>query len=529
MLDKVVYQIYPKSFMDSNGDGIGDIQGIIQKLDYIEWLCVDYIWITPVFKSPQRDNGYDVSNYLEIDPIFGTIADLKELVDKAAERNIGIMLDMVFNHTSTEHEWFKRALSGEEKYENYYFFEDEPVDWDSKFGGKAFEYLPEKNKYYLHLYDVTQADLKWRNSNVRTELYSVVNYWLDFGIKGFRFDVINVIGKDEILLDGDKTVYTDKPIVHEYLKEMRTKTYQNRPDILTVGEMSSTSIENSLKYASVQKDELDTIFSFHHLKVDYENGSKWTIDFFDFSLLKEILSTWQTAFSKYNSNLSLFWSNHDQPRIASRFIKATNQEMQLRKNKMLATCMYLQRGTSYIFQGEEIGMLNNHFTTIEEFNDVESTNFYNNSKLTNDLKLAILNQKSRDNSRTPFAWNTGNNNGFTTNTPWLKGNSYQGINVQDQVSDANSTLNFYRELIKLKKANQTLITGDYEMMANDSTKLYSFMRTDDKSTYQVLANFFEEKVSLVEYNLKGEIILSNSAENCLTELQEFGCIVIKVN
>lgn len=525
MNDQIVYQIYPKSFKDSNSDGIGDIKGIISKLDYIKGLGVDFIWLTPIFKSPQNDNGYDVSDYYQIDSIFGTIDDLRELVTKAKTLGLKIMFDMVFNHTSTQHIWFKKALEGDKYYQDFYYFTKDMKNWKSKFGDSAFEYVEKLDKYYLHLFDKSQADLNWNNKNVRNELYKVINYWIDFGIKGFRFDVINLIGKNKNLGGEDIEGYTDLPVVQDYLKEMRQETYLNNKEILTVGEMSSASLSNCLMYANKQKTQLDTVFNFYHLKVDYKNAEKWTMDYFDFIKLKKLLQTWQVSFHQTGSNMALFWSNHDQPRIASRFVKAKNLREQLRKNKMLAMAMYLQKGTIFIFQGEEIGAQNNVFDSTD-FNDIESINYLKST--TSKDALTILNQKSRDHGRVVMPWNAEQYFGFSDVKPWSFISNSNPITVEQNLLNKNSTLNFYQELIKLRKTDSILINGSYQPFLEYHPYIYSFKRRLNNKTYLVLCNFFDVIVNIENLELKGDIILSNDKKNSLINIEKFGAIVVNI-
>ena len=384
--DKVVYQIYPRSFYDTNGDGFGDLRGITAKLDYLKELGVDFLWITPFFISPQRDNGYDIADYRQIDPRFGTMEDFEELSSEAKKRGIGIMLDMVFNHTSTEHQWFQKAISGDEKYINYYKFVDgtrdcPPTNWVSKFGGNAWEYVDSLNKWYLHLFDVTQADLNWDNPEVRDELKDIIRFWKAKGVSGFRFDVINLISKPENLendYEGDgRRFYTDGPRVHEFLKELVADT--GIADMITVGEMSSTTIDNCIKYSNPSEKELSMVFSFHHLKVDYKNGNKWELMPYDKSALKKLFKDWQEQMSKNGGWNAVFWTNHDQPRTISRF---GNEEKYWKESgKLFAGIIHFMRGTPYIYQGEEIGMLNTHFTDISQYRDVESLNYFKKESL----------------------------------------------------------------------------------------------------------------------------------------------------
>ena len=366
--NKVVYQIYPKSFRDTNGDGFGDIPGVIEKLEYLQELGVDYLWLTPFFISPQRDNGYDVADYRKIDPQFGTMPDLEELIRQSKERGMGIMLDMVFNHTSTQHEWFQKALAGDEKYQKYYIFKEgtpdrAPTNWQSKFGGSAWEYVPDLGKWYLRLFDVTQADLNWDNPEVREELKEILRFWKDKGIQGFRFDVINLVSKPERMEDdqeGDgRRFYSDGPHIHEYLKELVRDS--GIEDFVTVGEMSSTSLAHCIRYSAPQEKELSMCFNFHHLKVDYKDGDKWAVMKADYRKLKELFVDWQLGMQEGGGWNALFWCNHDQPRIVSRL--GEEGPYWQASAKMLAGMIHLMRGTPYLYQGEEIGMQNAHYSS----------------------------------------------------------------------------------------------------------------------------------------------------------------------
>ena len=460
-----VYQIYPKSFKDSTGDGFGDIRGIIEKLDYIQSLGVDYIWSTPFFVSPMNDNGYDVANYLEINPQFGTMADVEELIAEADKRGIGLVFDMVFNHTSTNHEWFQRALKGEEKYLNYFIFKDgepnkPPTNWISKFGGNAWEYVPHLKKYYLHLFDVSQADLNWENPEVREELKNVLRFWKKKGVKGFRFDVVNLISKPAEFIDdtdGDgRKFYTDGRHVHEFLKELGKDSEIG--EMITVGEMSSTSLENCIKYSNPAEKELSMVFNFHHLKVDYKNGDKWSLMDADISALKKIFETWQVGMEKNNGWNAVFWCNHDQPRAISRF--GDDEKFHDESAKMLAACIHFMRGTPYIYQGEELGMTNAKYNSIEQYRDVESLNYYKillEQGKSETEALKILGERSRDNSRTPMQWSAENFAGFSTQATWITPpDNYKKFNVEVEDKDKNSVLNFYRKLVKLRKENKII-------------------------------------------------------------------------
>jgi len=519
-----VYQVYPKSFKDSNGDGIGDLNGVIEKLDYLKELGIDYIWLTPFYISPQIDNGYDVANYYTIDPSFGTIEDFDKLVKEAEARQIYIMLDMVFNHTSTEHNWFKNALKGDLKYKNFYIFKKdingkEPTNWISKFGGSAWQYVDKFDEYYLHLFDKTQGDLNWENIEVRNEIYKVVNYWIEKGVKGFRFDVINLISKPKEFIDdnmGDgRRFYTDGPKVHEYLKELNEKTFGKYDDIVTVGEMSSTTIDNCIKYSSPKEKELSMVFNFHHLKVDYDKGDKWTLMDFDFKMLKSLFKEWQYGMEKENGWNALFWCNHDQPRIVSRFGNCGKYHKE--SAKMLATCIHMMRGTPYIYQGEEIGMPNPDFKSIEEYRDVESKNYYQILKeqgIDEEKILEILKSKSRDNSRTPVQWNSDDNCGFTHGIPWIPiGSSYKYINVEESLKDNDSVFYHYKKLIELRKEYDVISDGNFNMILEEDDRVFAYTREYENTMLIVLNNFYgkSREIQLPEGFLhkNNEILISN--------------------
>ena len=519
--NKVVYQIYPKSFYDSDNDGLGDLQGIIEKLDYLQYLRVDYIWMTPFFPSPQRDNGYDVADYRAIDPRYGTMEIFENLIKEAKKRNIDIMLDMVFNHTSTEHVWFQKALAGEEKYKNYYYFRkgkqdgSAPTNWISKFGGNAWEYVEAFDEYYLHLFDKTQADLNWENPEVRDEIVDILKFWMDKGVYGFRFDVVNLISKPEYFEDdeeGDgRRFYTDGRHVHEFLKEINERTFGKDERIITVGEMSSTSLDNCVKYAGADSHELSMVFQFHHLKVDYKNKQKWELQPFDFMELKQLFDTWQIGMQEHHAWNALFWCNHDQPRVVSRF--GNDQQYHVESAKMLATAIHMMRGTPYIYQGEEIGMTNAYFTNIHEYRDVESINYFNILKAEGKEEKEIyhiLQERSRDNSRTPMQWNQEAQAGFTKGTPWLQIiYNYKEINVENQIHKEGSILEYYRELIRLRKAYPIIAKGSYEPLLPEHTSVFAYKRVYENTSMIVLNNFYdtETKVQLSETGYKE--ILSN--------------------
>lgn len=520
---KVVYQIYPKSFKDTTGNGIGDFQGIIEKIPYLKELGVDMVWLNPFYPSPQRDNGYDISDYTAVNPLFGTMSDFEEVVQVGREHGIDFMLDMVLNHCSTEHEWFQKALAGDPYYQDFFFLRDEPTDWLSKFGGSAWAPFGTTGKYYLHLFDVTQADLNWRNPHVREELFKVVNFWRDKGVKGFRFDVINLIGKDEVLEncpenDG-KPAYTDKPIVHDYLHMLNEATFGQADSFITVGEMSATTIENCILYTDPARHELSMAFNFHHLKVDYENGQKWSLKKFDFEELKRLFHTWGKEMSDHDGWSALFWNNHDQPRALNRFVDV--QHFRNEGATMLAASIHLSRGTPYIYMGEEIGMLDPDYDSMADYVDVESINAYQmllEQGNTPEEAFAIIQAKSRDNSRTPMQWDDSANAGFTTGTPWLKaGKSYPEINVENEMQGPIFT--FYQKLIALRKELPIIAEGSYQPAYEDSSQIYAFERQLGDKKLLVLNHFYagSVEVTLPEDYQAGRVLLSNYDEATVAE------------
>ncbi|OOZ77455.1 alpha,alpha-phosphotrehalase [Bacillus cereus] len=521
----VVYQIYPKSFNSYYNKETGDIKGVTEKLDYLKELGVDYIWLTPIYQSPQNDNGYDVSDYYSIDPSYGTMEEFEELLEEAKARNIEIMLDIVVNHSSTEHKWFKEAKEDKNSpYRNYYIWRDEKNNWQSKFGGSAWKYDEKTEQYYLHLFDETQADLNWENEKLREEVYDMMRFWLDKGVTGFRLDVINLISKDQQFLndngstatsDGRK-YYTDGPRVHEYLQEMNRNVFEGK-DVITVGEMSSTTIDNCIKYSNPERNELSMTFSFHHLKVDYPNGDKWTKADFDFIKLKEIMSNWQIEMQKGGGWNALFWCNHDQPRIVSRF--GNDEKYRNESAKMLATAMHMLQGTPYIYQGEEIGMTNPNFESIEQYRDVESLNIYDiklEEGLSKEEIIGILKQKSRDNSRTPMQWNEEMNSGFTTSTPWISvAENFKEINVEKALEDKESVFYHYKELIELRKTYDVITEGEYAILDENDPKIWAYTRTTESEVLLVINNFYGEEITYsvpAHVQLDGmqqEVLLSN--------------------
>lgn len=535
---KVVYQIYPKSYKDTTGNGIGDFRGIIGKIPYLAKLGVDMVWLNPFYPSPQRDNGYDISDYMAVDPLFGDMADFEEMVCIGKEHKIDFMLDMVLNHCSTEHEWFQKALAGDKYYQDFFFIQDQPTDWQSKFGGSAWAPFGDTGKYYLHLFDETQADLNWRNSNVRKELFKVVNFWRDKGVKGFRFDVINLIGKDEVSVDRPenegKPAYTDKPIVHNYLRMMNQATFGSDDSFMTVGEMSSTTMENCVLYSSPDRQELSMTFNFHHLKVDYKDGQKWTLAPFDFEELKSLYHSWGKEMSDKDGWSALFWNNHDQPRALNRFVDIQN----FRKEgaTMLAASIHLSRGTPYIYMGEEIGMIDPDYDSMADYVDVESLNAYQmllEEGKSQQEAFQIIQAKSRDNSRIPMQWDASENAGFSTGTPWLKaGKSYKYINVENEIQGPIFT--FYQDLIRLRKEMPIISEGSYKPAFEDSKQVYAFERQFEDQKLLVLNNFYakEVEIDLPAVYQNGQILISNYEDAEVSEkilLKPYQTLAIYVN
>ena len=527
--NSTVYQIYVKSFCDSNGDGIGDINGIRQKLDYLQDLGIDYLWITPFFKSPMNDNGYDVADYLAINPMFGTMEDVDALIREAKEHNIRLMFDMVFNHTSTDHEWFQKALTGDPKYMNYYMFRDPvdghaPTNWVSKFGGNAWEYVPSLGKYYLHLFDVSQADLNWENPEVREELKNVIRFWKAKGVAGFRFDVVNLISKPDVLEDdfqGDgRRFYTDGPRIHQHLQELVGDT--GIADYMTVGEMSSTSLDNCLRYANPDEKELKMVFSFHHLKVDYKNGQKWALMEPDFNELRSLFVKWQEGMQDGNAWNAVFWCNHDQPRAVSRF--GDDKKYWKESAKMLASLIHLMRGTPYIYEGEELGITNPGYTDISQYQDVESTNYYRilmeEEGRSKEEALEIIGARSRDNGRTPMQWDGSEKAGFTDGTPWLgipANHSY--INVEAEQKDPDSILNYYKKLVALRKKYEIIADGEIRFTDAGNENIISYDRMLDGQKLSVFCNLrgTEQALGTAFEAPAGKILIGNYADTAASD------------
>ena len=508
----VIYQIYPKSFQDSGARGTGDLKGIMARLDYLKTLGVDALWLTPVYVSPQVDNGYDIADYLNIDPAYGTMADFEALLGAAHERGIRIVMDIVVNHTSTEHAWFKSALGDKNSpYRDYYIWRD-PVDggvpnnWQSKFGGSAWELDEPTGQYYLHLFAREQADLNWENPAVRAEVKNIIHFWAKKGVDGFRLDVINLISKDQAFPDdevGDgRRFYTDGPRIHEFLQDVSRDVFAP-VGAMTVGEMSSTSLEHCQRYGALDGSELSMVFNFHHLKVDYPGGDKWTKAPFDFLELKRIFNHWQSGMHGKGWS-ALFWCNHDQPRIASRF--GDEGEHRVVAAKMLASTLHGLQGTPYIYQGEEIGMTNPGYQHIDDYQDVESRNIFAIKQaegMSEAEILAILGAKSRDNSRTPMQWSAAPNAGFTSGTPWLKpAANYPEINAEAALADQHSVFWHYRDLIALRKAHPIFTQGDYQELLTGHPQIWAYARRAHGQTLLVVSNFYGEPV---EFALPAEL------------------------
>ncbi|PTO74165.1 alpha,alpha-phosphotrehalase [Vibrio splendidus] len=503
-----IYQIYPKSFCDSGSKGTGDIKGIISKLDYLKNLSVDAIWLTPVYASPMIDNGYDISDYYAINPQFGTMEDFDLLLSEAHQRGIRIVMDIVVNHTSTEHAWFQSALGDKNSpYRDYYIWKDPvsgqaPTNWQSKFGGNAWEMDEATGQYFLHLFAKEQADLNWENPVVREEVKDVISFWAEKGVDGFRLDVINLISKQQDFSNDDigdgRRFYTDGPRVHEYLKEISEAVFQKYGSV-TVGEMSSTTLEHCQQYSNIDNSELSMVFNFHHLKVDYTNGEKWTNAPFDFLQLKSIFNHWQTGLNGKGWG-ALFWCNHDQPRVVSRL--GNDQQYRVESAKMLAASVHMMQGTPYIYQGEEIGMTNPGYTEISQYRDVESTNMYdimvNRDGVAHEDMMAILAQKSRDNSRTPMQWNSEPYAGFSLSQPWLDvANNYTEINAEQALEDKDSVFYFYKNLIELRKEVPVITHGRYQDLLPEHPSIFAYVRESEGQTLLCINNYYGEEAECV--------------------------------
>lgn len=516
----VIYQIYPRSFNSANDQSTGDLKGITAKLDYIQNLGVSAIWITPIYVSPQVDNGYDVADYYQIDSMYGSFDDFHELVAQAHVRGIKIIMDMVFNHTSTEHQWFKQGQDPNSLYHNYYIWHEGdknstldghpglPNNWQSKFGGPAWRWNDRAQKYFLKLFSDEQADLNWDNPLVRDEIVKICKFWSDLGIDGFRFDVINLISKpshfNNAITDDGRGYYTDGPRIHEYLTEMSARALQPY-NLMSVGEMSSTQIPHCLKYAQLDGSELSMVFNFHHLKIDYPNGEKWSVAQPNFVELKKIFNEWQSEMHN-KAWMALFWCNHDQPRIVSRF--CSDKQYYKEAAKTFAIMLHGLQGTPYIFQGEEIGMTNPEFTNIEQYRDIETHNMYNlmlEQGISPEQTINILAQKSRDNSRTPMQWDESPNSGFTTQTPWIDvASNYKEINAANALTNKASVFYTYQKLISLRKELDVLTWGNYQDLDLTNPNLWIYTRNTEQQTLLVVANLQAntQEINLSQYCAK---------------------------
>ena len=507
----VVYQIYPRSFCDSDGDGIGDLNGITGKLDYLKELGADVIWLSPVYESPNDDNGYDISDYQVVMKDFGTMADFDRMLEEIHARGMKLVMDLVVNHTSDEHPWFQESRKGKDNpYRDYYIWKKpkegkEPNNWGSCFGGPAWEYEESSGEYYLHLFSVKQPDLNWENPQVRREVYRMMNWWLDKGVDGFRMDVISLISKDPDFPDGPVGITgyaafnycANGPRVHEYLQEMRREVLDGR-DTITVGECSGVTLEEALKYASCDGKELSMVFQFEHVDLDFdEKGNKWTDRKCRLTELKEVLSRWQTGLYGRAWN-SLFWCNHDQPRVVSRFGNDSPEYREV-SAKMLAVCLHMMQGTPYIYQGEELGMTNVPFKGIADFRDLDSINAYweltGKGIFKEEEMLRFLRYKSRDNARTPMQWDASPNAGFTEGEPWIMVNpNYGEINAADQIGRDDSVFSFYKELVKLRKEKPVVVNGEYRLLDPESEDVFVYERSFHEEHLLVVCSFSEKEL-----------------------------------
>lgn len=540
--ESVVYQIYPRSFNDSNGDGVGDIKGITEKLDHLSDLGIDVIWLSPVYQSPNDDNGYDISDYRAIMDEFGTMADFDEMLEEAHKRNIKIMMDLVVNHTSDEHAWFMESRSSKDSnYRDYYIWRpgkdgQPPNNWGSFFGGSAWEYDAETEEYYLHLFSKKQPDLNWEHPELRSEVYDMMNFWLDKGVNGFRMDVVNFISKDQRLLDGqvNETGYGDGgphfingPRIHEFLHEMNQKVLAGH-DTITVGEMPNVGIEEAKLYTGFEREELNMVFHFEHVDVGSGHLGKWTPQPWNLTDLKSIFTKWQEGLEENGWN-SLYWSNHDQPRAISRFGN-DSEEYRVISGKMLATCLHMLKGTPYIFQGEEIGMTNIKFEDINDYRDIESLNAYRDyttgNILTHEEVMKAVHERGRDNARTPVQWTKEKHAGFTTGEPWIAVNpNYKEINAETVIQDKDSIYHYYKQLIQLRKKNPVIVYGKYNVLLEDNEQIYAFTRVLGEEMLLVICNFSSEEpvFELPEGILftEKEVVISNYEVDPAEDISSF--------
>ena len=526
--ESVVYQIYPKSFKDSNGDGVGDIRGIIQKLDYLKELGVNVLWISPMLESPQDDNGYDISDYRRIYEEYGTMEDYEELLCEAHKRSIRILMDLVVNHTSDEHNWFiESRKSKDNPYRDYYIWKDpvngkEPNNWGGAFGGSAWEYDPQTQMYYLHLFSKKQPDLNWENEKVRQEVYDMMKFWCEKGIDGFRMDVISMISKDQRFPDGEMNngLYGDfgpycvhGPRVHEFLQEMNQKVL-SKYDIMTVGETAGVTIEEAQKYAGDDRNELNMVFQFEHVESGCGDYGKWTTAKYDFKEFKNIMIKWQEELQGKAWN-SLFLGNHDQPRSVSRFGN-DNPVYRETSAKMLATCIHMMQGTPYVYQGEELGMTNIYFDKLEDYRDIESINYFKefteSGLMTPEHMMKCLMLRSRDNARTPMQWDDSKQAGFTEGEPWIKVNpNYKKINAAQQLEDPDSVFHYYQKLIRLRKEKEIIVYGEFEPLYREDEQIFAYTRKGDQEKLLTVCNFSDKNAEVeVPEEFKGaECLITN--------------------
>ena len=526
----VVYQIYPKSFQDSNGDGYGDIRGIISRLDYLKDLGIDAVWISPMYCSPQDDNGYDISDYQDIDPMFGTMDDMEELIREAGKRGIKIIMDLVLNHTSDEHRWFLEAVKGKENpYHDYYVWRDGeegvyPNDMKSTFGGPAWEWVPELKQYYFHQFSVKQPDLNWENPKVRREIYDMILWWMDKGVGGFRLDVI-----DQIAKEPDLGITNNGPRLHEFLRELSRETFQ-KGNLITVGEAWGATPEIAKKYSNPDGSEFSMVFQFEHMVMDQEEGKeKWDLAPLPFVKLKKCMEKWQTELYEKGWN-SLFWDNHDLPRIVSRW--GDDGAYRVLSAKMLAAVLHGMQGTPYIYQGEELGMTNVRFGSIEEYRDIETLNMYYERLDAGYDKKDIMESiyaKSRDNARTPMQWSAQRNAGFTTGTPWLGLNpNYSEINAEKEINDPDSVYQFYRRLIELRKTCPVFTDGKFELLLPEDEQIFAYTRTDQETEMLVCANFKREPSAcpLLAQWKDAEVLIHNYEEKIGKDLRPYEAVIL---
>ena len=539
--ESVVYQIYPKSFKDSNGDGVGDIRGIIQKLDYLKELGVNVLWISPMLESPQDDNGYDISDYRRIYKEYGNMEDYEELLSEAHKRDIRILMDLVVNHTSDEHNWFVESRKSKDNpYRDYYIWKDpvngkEPNNWGGAFGGSAWEYDPQTQMYYLHLFSKKQPDLNWENEKVRQEVYDMMTFWCEKGIDGFRMDVISMISKDQAFPDGkmNNSLYGDfgpycvhGPRIHEFLQEMNREVL-SRYDIMTVGETSGVTIEEAQKYAGEAGKELNMVFQFEHVDNGSGDYGKWTTEKYDFKEFKRIMIKWQEELQGKAWN-SLFLGNHDQPRSVSRFGN-DNPAYRETSAKMLATCLHMMQGTPYVYQGEELGMTNIYFDKLEDYRDIESINFFTElteaGLMTPEYMMKCLMLRSRDNARTPMQWDDSAQAGFTDGAPWIKVNTnYKEINAAQQLEDPNSIFHYYQKLIRLRKEKDIIVYGGFETLYRDDEQILAYIRRQAQEKLLTVCNFSDKNAEMeIPEEFKGAECLITNLDRTVFE----GKIVLK--